>query len=279
MIVCLFLYIKFNTFSDHFLVRLFRKKVAAAKRPSLDLSTDAVSIDLSDTGSQVYLNTNLHNFEIQKLREEIAFMSFVNKKMLIAWRDLSLYQSGSVIETSLSSSSAAAAANPRHPILNQINGHFKFNTLNAVMGVSGSGKTSLLRVLNGQCKTRLSDETAIYLSSHTRISSCFITQEVAGHLIPGLTAKQSLMYASMLKNSAYRKSVDHESIVLKWLQELELLSTVDTKVEHTSGGERKRLAVGLELVAIDMPNLCCLDEITSGLDSHSAETVSVMTNV
>ena len=71
----------------------------------------------------------------------------------------------------------------------------------------------------------------------------------------------------------------HMAIALKWLQELELLSTVDTKVEHTSGGERKRLAVGLELVAIDMPNLCCLDEITSGLDSHSAETVSVMTNV
>lgn len=90
----------------------------------------------------------------------------------------------------------------------------------------------------------------------------------------GLTAKQLLMYASKLKNCSHDGPLDDESIALKWLQELDLLSTADTKVEHCSGGEQKRLAVAVELTAIDMPNLICIDEPTSGLDSNSAEIVS-----
>ena len=140
------------------------------------------------------------------------------------------------------------------------------------MGTSGAGKSSLLRVLNGQCKTRLSDATAIYLSNLVKIQMCFITQEVGGHLMSGLTARQAVMYASKLKNN--QAGLDHEAIAFKWLNELDLANTVDTRVEYCSGGERKRLAVALELTSIEMPNLICIDEPTSGLDSNSAEIVS-----
>lgn len=270
LVTMLFLYVKFNTFSDHFLMRLLRKNISKTPIPvAFEFSADTVSINLSDNGSQTQLQIKPQSFEIQKSQEEIDFINFVNKKVLIYWRNLSLYKSGSIFETTSSSS----AAN-RKPILNQINGQFKFNTLNGLMGASGAGKTSLLRVLNGQCKMRLSEETAIYVSSLTPISSCFITQEVEFHLMLGLTAKQLLMYASKLKNCFHSGPVNHESIALKWLQELDLLATVDTKVEHCSGGEQKRLAVAIELTAIDMPNLICIDEPTSGLDSNSAEIVS-----
>ncbi|OTF80191.1 hypothetical protein BLA29_015535, partial [Euroglyphus maynei] len=63
------------------------------------------------------------------------------------------------------------------------------------MGPSGAGKTSLLNVLNGRSKTRLSETTEFYLSKFTPIRVCYLTQEVSGHLLPGLTAKQSLIYA------------------------------------------------------------------------------------
>ncbi len=59
----------------------------------------------------------------------------------------------------------------------------------------------------------------------------------------GLTAKQMLIYASKLKNVNHQ-NVDHESIALKLLDELNLADTIDTKVENLSGGECKRLATG-----------------------------------
>lgn len=89
--------------------------------------------------------------------------------------------------------------------------------------------------------------------------------------MPGLTAKQMMMFASRLKNVG--KSVNHKKVVQKWLQELNLLNIIDTKVEFCSDGERKRLAVALELTALKMPNLICIDEPTSGLDSNSAAIV------
>lgn len=93
--------------------------------------------------------------------------------------------------------------------------------------------------------------------------------------MPGLTAKQMLMFSSRLKNSD--RNTDHERNAMKWLDELDLLDTKDTLVEKCSGGERKRLAVALELTSIEMgPNLICIDEPTSGLDSNSARIVSIM---
>lgn len=129
----------------------------------------------------------------------------------------------------------------------------------------------LLKVLNGQFKMKLSNETKIYLSKLTSIRTCFITQEVSDHLIKGFTGKQIVMYASRIKNAS--ASVNHEQVADKWLQELDIFSTSKTPVERCSGGERKRLAIALEMVNVNLPNLICADEITSGLDSHSAEIV------
>ena len=90
--------------------------------------------------------------------------------------------------------------------------------------------------------------------------------------MPGLTAKQMLIYSSRLKNM--NRSVDNEQIALDILEQLGLADTADTQVDRCSGGERKRLALGLELTSRQMPNLLCIDEPTSGLDSNSAEIVS-----
>ncbi|OTF83516.1 hypothetical protein BLA29_002117 [Euroglyphus maynei] len=142
------------------------------------------------------------------------------------------------------------------------------------MGPSGAGKTSLLKVLNGRSKTRLNVESRFYLSRFTPTKTCYITQEVSGHLMPGMTAKQLLIFASRLKNIWEEGTVDHESIALNILNELDLHEARDTMVERCSGGERKRLALGIELTALRMPNLICIDEPTSGLDSNSSVIVT-----
>src|SRR5699024_11190252 len=119
-----------------------------------------------------------------KMENEIIFNNFSKHKISIAWRNLSLYGSNSIFEI-------VSRDDKREPktILRNLNGQCRFGTLNALMGTSGAGKTSLLKVLNGRCKSRLSESTQFYLSMFTKISTCFITQEVSGHLMPGLTAK------------------------------------------------------------------------------------------
>ncbi len=97
----------------------------------------------------------------------------------------------------------------------------------------------------------------------------------------GLTCRQLIVYASRLKNAKNSQLdgiIDHYKIADNLLEELNLVDAGETKVENASGGERKRLALALELTSLTMPNLIQIDEPTSGLDSNSAAVVSVEEN-
>lgn len=240
------MYYKFGNFSGNLLFRLFKKC-----NDEHVLQSDLISIDYDENVSIDGLNTNNKKEANEKSSNEVQFDEFSRGRIMIAWRNLTLFGSSTIHEI-------GSSTMPRRPILRNLNGQFRFGTLNAIMGkgfccislekvinnfgallgTSGAGKTSLLKVLNGRCKTRLGADTAFYLTQFTKIHTCFITQEVSNHLMPGLTAKQMLIFASRMKNT--RTDVDHERVALKWLNELDLLNTMDTKVENCSGGERKR---------------------------------------
>nr|XP_027202656.1 ABC transporter G family member 2-like [Dermatophagoides pteronyssinus] len=213
---------------------------------------------------------NLTEINRIKTEKEIEFENFTRNKIMIAWRSINLFASSSLYEIR----SANQIDDKTKLILKNLNGEFRFGTLNALMGPSGAGKTSLLKVLNGRMKTKLSEESEFYLTKYCPTRVCYLTQEVSSHLMPGLTALQSLIYASRLKNAQeVNKEINHESIAKNILNELDITDTAETYVQNCSGGERKRLALGLELTSLRMPNLICIDEPTSGLDSNSAEIV------
>ena len=162
-------------------------------------------------------------------------------------------------------------------ILKQLKGKINFGSLTALMGPSGAGKTSLLRCINGINQNGLSKETRIYISKNYKLRSCFIVQEQREHLLMNLTVKESLLYASLLKNRPLKDEADiqfdHKKNIDNLVNELMLTNCFNTKVSRCSGGEQKRLSIGLELTAKMQPNLICIDEPTTGLDSHSAEKV------
>ena len=159
-------------------------------------------------------------------------------------------------------------------ILNKINGQINFGELIALMGPSGAGKTTLLRCINGINQSDISNDSIFYVSKSKPIRPCFIGQEQKEHLLMRLTVKESLMYSSLLKNYQIRKyKFNHENNIQTILNEMLLNQCKDNLICNCSGGQQKRLSIGLELTSLIKPNLMCIDEPTSGLDSHAAEKV------
>ena len=191
-------------------------------------------------------------------------MDVIMTKVCIAWNDLTLYR-------------YSIWNNNSSVILNSINGLAEFGTLTAVMGPSGSGLTSLLQCLNGLngiSDSYLSEDSKIYSDRYVKIRSHFIDNNEKDFLSMGLTVKHNLMYASKLKNSLIEEDVDHKSNVERVMSELMISDVANNITETCSGGELKRLAIAMELTAVDKPNLILIDEPTTGLDSHIASVVS-----
>ena len=162
-------------------------------------------------------------------------------------------------------------------ILHNLYGSVKFGSITALMGPSGAGKTTLLNCINGKLSDGLDGNTKIYLNDKQKIRSSFVAQHEKEYLIMCLTVEESLMYASKLKNSDLKPNtgaIDHQNNVKTIMDELMISDICDNRVDCCSGGQQKRLTIALEMVRVVKPNLLCIDEPTTGLDSNVAVIVS-----
>lgn len=148
----------------------------------------------------------------------------------------------------------------------------------ALMGASGAGKSTLLHVLNGSEKPSggqvLINGIDIHKEPH-KIEGVigFVPQDDL--LVEDLTVYQNLYYAAKLCFSD-RSEEDINTLVLKVLDDLGLAEIRDLKVgsplrKTISGGQRKRLNIGLELLR--EPAVLFCDEPTSGLSSRDSENI------
>ena len=87
-----------------------------------------------------------------------------------------------------------------------------------------------------------------------------------------LTVRETLQFSANLKLPRQMSRIQKLQRVNDIIDELDLYKCADTMIGTVgagiSGGERRRLAIGLEI--INQPSLLLLDEPTSGLDSASA---------
>lgn len=137
----------------------------------------------------------------------------------------------------------------------------------AVVGPSGAGKSTLLNALTGfrpaEKGSVLYDGRDLYSSyDELRLRLGFVPQEDVLH--SELTARQALGYAAELRFPADTNREERESRVTEVIGELGLANADAVAVRRLSGGQRRRVAVGLELIT--KPSLLFLDEPTSGLD-------------
>ena len=155
----------------------------------------------------------------------------------------------------------------------------KNGELLAIMGGSGTGKTTLLSLLNGSMKPQ---EGTITINGHdisepqAKDLIGFVPQDDL--LIEELTVYQNLWFTAKL---CFEGLADEEidRRVMKTLKDLGLDATKDLKVgsainKYISGGQRKRLNIALELIR--EPAVLFLDEPTSGLSSADTEKVILL---
>ncbi|MEI6350449.1 MAG: ATP-binding cassette domain-containing protein [Verrucomicrobiota bacterium] len=147
-----------------------------------------------------------------------------------------------------------------------------------VMGASGSGKSTLLRVLAGQLRPMHGEVILNNLSLYEEVEDlkqhvAYIPQDDA--FDEHLTIGENLNFAAAIR-SPHLSARDRSRRIDTKLAELGLSerrdSIVGSPIRKTlSGGERKRLNIGLDMIG--SADVFLFDEPTSGLSSKDAEHV------
>ncbi|MFA8432964.1 MAG: ATP-binding cassette domain-containing protein [Marinifilaceae bacterium] len=167
---------------------------------------------------------------------------------------------------------------------NSRNGIQRFNIVEesgqliGIMGGSGVGKSTLLNVLNGNLPLNNGE---IKINGYNIHKNRLMMEGLIGFvpqddlLIEELTVFQNLYYNAKLCFRDFNETQILRTVV-KILQDLDLYEIKDLKVgdplnKFISGGQRKRLNIGLELMR--EPAILLVDEPTSGLSSTDSEMV------
>ncbi|MCU0358275.1 MAG: ATP-binding cassette domain-containing protein [Cyclobacteriaceae bacterium] len=147
-----------------------------------------------------------------------------------------------------------------------------------IMGASGSGKSTLLNVLNGTEKPSSGRVLINGVNIHESPEKIY---GIVGYipqddlLMEDLTVFENLYYAARLC-FGHKTEAECAELVEKVLQQLGLSDIRHLKVgsplqKTISGGQRKRLNIGLELLR--EPAVLFVDEPTSGLSSRDSENI------
>ncbi|KAM1256078.1 hypothetical protein ACFX1Q_030240 [Malus domestica] len=160
-------------------------------------------------------------------------------------------------------------------LLDGLSGFAEPGRIMAIMGPSGSGKSTLLDSLAGRLSQNLVMTGNVLVNGNKmRLdygAAAYVTQE--NTLLGTLTVKETITYSSHLRLPTTLTKEEVNGIVEGTITEMGLQDCADRLIGNwhlrgISGGEKKRLSIGLEILT--KPKLLFLDEPTSGLDSASA---------
>merc|ERR1711865_732530 len=162
-------------------------------------------------------------------------------------------------------------------ILHKVSGEAQPGEIIALMGPSGSGKTSLMNVLSGRATyqegTISINGNGLEKDGMKRFMSKVAYVKQHDVFFEELTVRDQLTYTAQFRipDTNIDKNVRQEHIrteVNRIIKLLRLTKVADSQIFMCSGGEKKRVNIGTELITD--PKIIMLDEPTSGLDSASA---------
>jgi ABC-type multidrug transport system ATPase subunit len=160
-------------------------------------------------------------------------------------------------------------------LLHPVNAVIDGGSLFAILGGSGSGKTSLLNVIAGRYDRKsFKIGGSIVLGEKYSGDIGYVTQQ--DFLLPFLTVKETITFAAKLKigrQSDYDSPiiVSIDKIVSETILDLGLKECSDTRIgddsqafgaRGISGGEKRRVSIACQIIT--NPRVLCADEPTSG---------------
>ncbi|KAJ6031616.1 ABC transporter [Penicillium herquei] len=143
-----------------------------------------------------------------------------------------------------------------------------------VMGFSGSGKSTLMNIISGRVRP-----TTGHVFVNGRVAKPAQLRDLIGFvpqddiLLYDLTVRENIMHSARIRLGGVWSKHEIEAYVDSLIISLGLAHVQHQLVggpdnRQISGGQRKRVNVGLELAAA--PSMLILDEPTSGLDTTTA---------
>ena len=167
-------------------------------------------------------------------------------------------------------------------VLKDINLNIKKNEIVAILGPSGTGKSTLLRCLNFLCIPT----TGIIQIGNARVDAArYTSKEVRNlrrqsamvfqgyNLFKNKTALENVMEALVTVHN--RPKAEAEETSLRLLEKVGMLDRADYYPHQLSGGQQQRVAIARAL-ATD-PEIIYFDEPTSALDPElTGEVLGVM---
>lgn len=161
--------------------------------------------------------------------------------------------------------------------LQAVDAWFPAKAVTAVVGPSGSGKSSLLRILAGLDRPtagqvrvggeELASIPAGRLRRFRRRVVSYVFQRPSDNLISYLTVEQHMHLAARLRGSPRELAVESREL----LETLGIDNRLHHKPHQLSGGEQQRLAFAQAVVGA--PTLVVADEPTAELDSTTGQAL------
>jgi ABC-type multidrug transport system ATPase subunit len=160
-------------------------------------------------------------------------------------------------------------------ILSECSGSFRGGRLTVVMGPSGAGKSTLLGLVTGledpsEGSFTLGDAAGIASMRPYRALVGLVPQS-DNTMLSAMTVEEVLNHAvdtRLVAGSKERRRAVNETLMELGIAHVRACVIGDADDRGLSGGEKKRVSIGVELVA--RPRVLFLDEPTSGLDAATA---------
>ena len=157
-------------------------------------------------------------------------------------------------------------------LLSEVSATFRRGELCALIGPSGSGKTTLIRAVAGMVET---NDGSLHWNDCDLEEQDLPPSQIG--YVPQFTISNEDLTAAENVSLALRLRVgglDADEVLSRTKELLELTglaTAAKTLARHLSGGQRRRLALAMELCS--RPALLLCDEVTSGLDAQSEKEI------
>ncbi len=143
-----------------------------------------------------------------------------------------------------------------------------------LIGPSGCGKSTLMNALNG---LRPASSGTVFVNELNLYENFDTLRQSLGHvpqrdiLFEDLTVERTLYYAAKLRLPVQMSAADVRERIEEVIASVGLQEQRDTPFQQLSGGQQKRLSLGIELIT--KPQFIFLDEPTSPLDPQTCENM------